>query len=75
MTHVIRRHRLRQVRGGCAAPIRPTVLLDQNARIERDKSKASVAELLAIADRAAMRLKRSYVDHAEVFYGDTGLPK
>src|SRR3546814_3968166 len=50
-------------------------LRERFARIERQKSKASVAELLTIADRAATHVKRPYVDHAELFYDDNGLPK
>jgi antitoxin VapB len=41
----------------------------------RQRGKASVEELLAIADRAAAYLKRPYVDHAELLYADSGLPK
>ncbi len=50
-------------------------LRDRFARIERSKGKASVAELLAIADRAAAHVKRPYVDHAELLYDESGLPK
>ncbi len=39
------------------------------------REKASVAELLAIADRVAARLERPYPDHAELLYGDDGLPE
>jgi antitoxin VapB len=45
------------------------------ARIERNKRKASVAELLAIADRAAVHVKRSYIEHGELLYDENGLPK
>lgn len=50
-------------------------LRERFARIERRKSKASVEELLAIADRAAANLKRPYADHAELLYDENGLPK
>jgi len=50
-------------------------LRERYARIERRTGKASVEELLAIADRAAAHLKRPYVDHAELLYDETGLPK
>jgi antitoxin VapB len=50
-------------------------LRERYARIERRKGKASVQELLAIADRAAVHLKRPYVDHAELLYDENGLPK
>jgi len=50
-------------------------LRERYARIERRKGKASVQELLAIADRAAVHVKRPYPDHAELLYDDSGLPK
>ena len=50
-------------------------LRERYAKIERRKGKASVEELLAIADRAAARVKRPYVDHAELLYDEHGLPK
>jgi len=50
-------------------------LRDRLAKIEAARSRASVAELLAIADRAAAHLKRPYVDHAELLYDEQGLPK
>jgi antitoxin VapB len=50
-------------------------LRERYEQIERSKGKASVAELLAIADRAAAHLKRPYVDHAELLYDEKGLPK
>src|SRR3546814_20568351 len=48
-------------------------LRDRFARIERQKSKASVAELLKIADRAATHVNPPYVVHAKLFLFDTGL--
>ena len=50
-------------------------LRERYDRIERSKGKASVAELLAIADRAAAHVQRPYADHAELLYDDSGLPK
>lgn len=50
-------------------------LRERYARIERRKGKASVAELLAIADRAAAHVKRPHADHAELLYDEHGLPK
>src|SRR3546814_12496296 len=47
-------------------------LRERFARIERQKSKASVAELLTIAERAATHVQRPYVPHSELFYEDTG---
>lgn len=37
-------------------------------------AKASVEELLSIADRAADRVKGPYQPHGVVLYGDDGLP-
>jgi antitoxin VapB len=50
-------------------------LRERYARIERRKGKASVDELLAIADRAAAHVKRPYADHAKLLYDENGLPK
>jgi antitoxin VapB len=50
-------------------------LRERYAKIEQRKGKASVQELLAIADRAAAHVKRPYVDHAELLYDENGLPK
>ena len=50
-------------------------LRERLAKIERRKSKASVKELLAIADRAAAHVKRPYVRHDELLYDESGLPK
>ena len=44
-------------------------------KIERRNARASVEELLAIADRAAAHVKRPYLDHAELLYDERGLPK
>jgi antitoxin VapB len=50
-------------------------LRERFAKIERRKGRASVEELLAIADRAATHVKRPYLDHADVLYDENGLPK
>jgi len=43
--------------------------------IERRQAKASVKELLAIADRAATHVKQPYADHGSLLYDENGLPK
>ena len=43
--------------------------------LQRRRRKASVEELHAIAERAAVHVKRPYVDHAELLYDEHGLPK
>ena len=50
-------------------------LRERYAKIEQRKGKASVQELLAIADRAAALVQRPYLDHAELLYDEHGLPR
>lgn len=50
-------------------------LRERYASIEQRRGKASVTELLAIADRASAHVKRPYADHADFLYDDNGLPK
>ncbi|MGB8843802.1 MAG: type II toxin-antitoxin system VapB family antitoxin [Aliidongia sp.] len=50
-------------------------LRERLAKIKQRKGRASVDELLAIADRAAVHLRRPYADHAELLYDENGLPK
>jgi antitoxin VapB len=50
-------------------------LRERYARIEQRRGKASIAELLAIADRAAAHVTRPYSDHADFLYYENGLPK
>lgn len=50
-------------------------LRERLAKIEKRHTRASVEELLAIADRAAAHVKRPYADHAELLYDEHGLPK
>ncbi len=45
------------------------------AQIEHGKGKASIKELLAIADRAAAHVQAPYANHADLLYDDNGLPK
>lgn len=50
-------------------------LRERYARIEQQKNKASLDELLAIARRAASHVRRPYVDHGELLYDEHGLPQ
>jgi len=50
-------------------------LRERLARLERQSARASVEELLAIAERAASHVKRPYVEHAELLYDEHGLPR
>lgn len=50
-------------------------LRERYERLQRRRSKASVEELRAIAERAAAHVQRPYLDHAELLYDGHGLPK
>jgi antitoxin VapB len=50
-------------------------LRERLSRLEWRSARASVEELLAIAERAASYVKRPYVDHAELLYDEHGLPR
>ena len=50
-------------------------LRERLSRLERRSARASVEELLAIAERAASHVKCPYVDHAELLYDEHGLPR
>src|SRR3546814_11852497 len=53
-----------QATGQSMTRVVPEALRERFARIERQKSKASVAELLTIADRAATHVKRPQFDRS-----------
>jgi antitoxin VapB len=50
-------------------------LRERFERLKQAEGKASVEELLAIAERAAAHVKGPYADHDEYLYDDRGLPK
>jgi antitoxin VapB len=50
-------------------------LRERLAKVERRSARASIEELLAIADRAAAHVKRPYSDHDALLYDERGLPK
>ena len=50
-------------------------LRERYERLQRRRGKASVEELLAIAQRAAAHVKGPHIDHAEFLYDEHGLPK
>jgi len=50
-------------------------LRERYERLQHQRGKASVAELLAIAQRACAHVKKPYLDHAEFLYDERGLPK
>jgi antitoxin VapB len=50
-------------------------LRERYERVQDRRSKASVEELLAIAQRASAHVKKPYLDHAELLYDERGLPR
>jgi antitoxin VapB len=72
-------HRLAQaishVTGESMTRVVTEALRERLAKVEKRKARASVEELLTIADRAAAHVKRPYVDHAEFLYDEHGIPK
>ena len=50
-------------------------LRERYERLQRQRGRATVEELRAIAERAAAHVKRPYLDHAELLYDEHGLPK
>jgi antitoxin VapB len=50
-------------------------LRERYDRLRSRRNKASVEELLAIAQRASSQMKRPYLDHAAFLYDERGLPK
>lgn len=50
-------------------------LRERYQRLHERQGKASVEELLEIAERAAVHVKRPYMDHAELLYDEHGLPR
>jgi antitoxin VapB len=50
-------------------------LRERYERLQSRQGKASVEELREIAKRSAARVKRPYLDHAELLYDEHGLPK
>lgn len=68
-------HAIAQATGQSMTRVVTEALRERLAKIEHRNGKASVEELLAIADRAAAHVKRPYADHAELLYDENGLPK
>lgn len=50
-------------------------LRERYDRLQQRRSKASLEELRAIARRISSKVKRPYLDHAELLYDEHGLPK
>jgi len=50
-------------------------LRERYERLHTRDSESLAADIRAIAKRAAIHIKRPYVDHAELLYDERGLPK
>lgn len=50
-------------------------LRERLTRVERQRARASVDELLAIAERSSSLVKGAYRPHGDELYGDDGLPR
>ena len=50
-------------------------LRERFERLTKNKGKASLEELMAIADRIAEMAKGQPIDHGEFLYDENGLPK
>ena len=50
-------------------------LRERLEKIERRRHRASVEDLLVIADRVAARIKQPCLDHGPLLYDENGLPK
>lgn len=68
-------HAIARATGESMTSVVKEALRQRYAQLERGRGKASVAELLAIADRAAAHVTRPYVDHADLLYDENGLPR
>jgi antitoxin VapB len=50
-------------------------LRERHERLQKQKSRATLEDLMAIARRASREIKRPYLDHADLLYDEHGLPK
>ncbi len=50
-------------------------LRERYEKIERLKGRASVEEILVIADRVASQVKKPCASHGKLLYDENGLPK
>ena len=50
-------------------------LRERYARLERGEGRASISEILAIADGVSADVEGPYLDHGVLLYDENGLPK
>lgn len=64
-----------QATGETMTRIVTEALRERYERLQNQRGKATVEELLAIAKRSSALIKGPYLDHAEFLYDEHGLPK
>ncbi|TCL92228.1 antitoxin VapB [Rhizobium sp. PP-WC-2G-219] len=64
-----------QATGQSMSRVVTDALRERYAQLKKQTGRASIEELLAVADRAAVHVKRPYADHTELLYDEDGLPK
>jgi antitoxin VapB len=52
-----------------------SALQERYERLHKRNSEALAADIRAIADRAAVHIKKPHLDHAEFLHNEHGLPK
>ena len=66
---------IRQVTGETLTGVAREALRERYDRILKRDPEALAVDIRAIAQRAAVHVKRPYMDHAEILYDEHGLPK
>jgi antitoxin VapB len=64
-----------QATGETMTRIVTEALRERYERLQNQRGKATVEELLAIAKRSSALIHGPYLDHAEFLYDEHGLPK
>lgn len=64
-----------KITGESITQIVTQALRERYAHLDRRKGRASVKEMLAIADRVAAHVKGAHADHGELLYDEYGLPR
>ncbi len=50
-------------------------LRERHEKLEKRKGRASLEDLMAIAQRVSKGVKRPYLEHGELLYDEHGIPK
>ena len=68
-------HAISKATGETMTRVVTEALRERYQRLQKNKGKASVQELLSIAQRASSKVQRPYLDHADFLYDDGGVSK